>query len=201
MKSRNLCLICTRKHIFFCQWKECSNLWGMLFKHSSFQLVVNFFVALLRSIVSMNAHNLWDFTCLNAHPTPYLLRGQFFTRARQATYFKKKEIKTLSGSCIHYELIRNKNYRKIGSCFVTHLVFSFYTVDEIQRKLFANVFWGGRTIVFASFFVDRLFELWLSDKSFQNVWWSIMYFHDTLWKKEVTTACNTIYLNAFLQQK
>ena len=113
---------------------------GMLFKHSSFQLVVNFFVALLRSIVSMNAHNLWDFTCLNAHPTPYLLRGQFFTRARQATYFKKKEIKTLTGSCIHYELIRIKNHRKIGSCFITRSVFPFCVVEKILWKLFANIF-------------------------------------------------------------
>ena len=112
----------------------------MLFKHSSFQLVVNFFVALLRSIVSMNAHNLWDFTCLNAHPTPYLLRGQFFTRARQATYFKKKEIKTLTGSCIHYELIRSKNHQKIGSCFIARLVFPFCVVEKILWKLFANIF-------------------------------------------------------------
>ena len=133
-------LIFTRKPIFLCQWKVCSNMWGMLFKHSSFQLVVNFFVALLRSIVSMNAHNLWDFTCLNAHPTPYLLRGQFFTRARQATYSKKKEIKTLTGSCIHYELIRSKNHRKIGSCFITQLVSPFCVVDKIPWKLFANVF-------------------------------------------------------------
>ena len=108
------------------------------------------------SIVS-NAHNLWDFTCLNALTTPYLLQGQFFTR-ETGHLLQKEEIKTLSP----VSLIALWYLGKIGRNFLavnSNSNIEFDGMKKLENHVFKCIFCNCATICFIYVICSKIVKI------------------------------------------